>query len=275
MKFTLSLISFLILNISISPVPAETIGEEPEADPRKDFLRESTVSLKPKQKEISIGVSYLNQSALLNRSREVTTLLEYRFGISQQDEAYFSIPIKSTNNEFLDANSNIKKDYETSFKSFELGWKHNFSSLGNDSLDFIGTLALSSSQESSSNSWNSGVSANLIAVKSYDPVVIYAGAGIQHNLGDSDATSKNTFIYSAGLGFAITNKISLSGQIIGAYQKAVIKENNGKLSYEPTLVRISLTNRINNKNYIEPFIKFGLNSDSPNTGFGIRYTRGF
>jgi len=116
-------------------------------------------------------------------------------------------------------------------------------------------------------------------VKSYEPAVLFGNIGytytFKETLNGIEVAPGNSFNYSFGMGFAINNQITMSGQFFGAYQTETEWDGVEILgsSREPMSVRTGLTYRLGKGSYLEPAVTFGLNDDAPNAALTLSYTQ--
>jgi hypothetical protein len=124
--------------------------------------------------------------------------------------------------------------------------------------------------------WRLGVGLNF--VESLDPVVCFAGVGWDYPFATKRESLTlqygNSYTYYVGLGFAVSDDISLSGQVSGSWQDTTslggIKIPNSDI--EPVSMRVGLVRRINKKSRVQPYVTHGLTRDAPDFGIGVRYT---
>ena len=129
-----------------------------------------------------------------------------------------------------------------------------------NSPDLIGTLGFSvptgdnpfgvGANDASLGTGFWGISANLNAVKSYDPVVLFGGVGYSHFFNQeffgNDYQLGESFFYSFGMGVAINDDITLSTALVGAYQldTKVDGIRVPRTSTEPISLRLAITGTI-------------------------------
>ena len=126
----------------------------------------------------------------------------------------------------------------------------------------------------------------LTFIQTYDPVVVFYGAGYRHRFDrtfdDEIAVSpgKQAY-YRLGVGFAVNPSVTLSASFLGSYIGAN-KINGVRVAggiQEPMQVRLAATVS-KNKNCrpdsrlttIEPFVNFGVSDDAVDSLFGISWT---
>lgn len=303
----------------------ETLGEEPES-PDPQFLRDQTILLDPGEYQIEWGIQYLQDSsdftlaqlvdsALViaearRRARVLLTPLEFRYGLSPVWQANVNIPWGFSSNEFA------------FFSTDEFG---NAGGLGDVSVGLTGLLVEGKNQradvlmiaavtaptgESSFGStlavpgsslgegfW--AFTAGINFIRTYDPVVIFWGAGYRHRLqadfedelgGILEVDPGAHAFYRLGVGFAINPQVTVGASFVGSY----IAENsiNGLRTAggirEPIMLRLNVTiadqdqkknkqqNRPKGKRKAkttEPFVNIGLTETAADVMFGISWTK--
>jgi hypothetical protein len=124
-----------------------------------------------------------------------------------------------------------------------------------------------------------GVSANLNAVQSYDPVVLFASIGYSHFFGrtyfGNHIQLGETISYGFGAGLSINDEITLSTSLSGSYQfdAQVGGVRFPRTSIEPVSLRMALTGTMFKCHIVEPFVSFGLTDDATDVNFGLIITR--
>ena len=106
---------------------------------------------------------------------------------------------------------------------------------------------------------------------------MFYGVGSRHTLaGDESGVSVRAgdeFDYRLGVGFAVTERVTLSAAVIGAY--ITDPQINGRAvpgtNQEPVYLRMAVT-LAQGKRICEPFVQVGMTSDSANTCFGVTWT---
>ena len=303
----------------------ETLGEEPEpSDPQ--FLRDQTILLDPGEYQIEWGIQYLQDSSdftlaqlvdsslvvaeARRRSRVLLTPIEFRYGLSPVWQANVNIPWGFSSNEFA------------FYSTDEFG---NAGGLGDVSVGLTGLLVEGKNQradvlmiaavtaptgESSFSStlavpgsslgegfWAFTAGVNFI--RTYDPVVIFWGAGYRHRLqadfedglgGILEVDPGAHVFYRLGVGFAINPQVTVGASFVGSY----IAENsiNGLRAAggirEPIMLRLNVTiadqDQKKNKQQhrpkgkrkaktTEPFVNIGLTETAADVMFGISWTK--
>jgi len=261
------------------------LGNPPE-NYHQLFLRQSTVLLQPGQIEAEIAISYDRQQLIPQVSRQVGFFSSLMYGINRYTELSLNIPYLWAQRDTAD--NNIE---EKGRGNIGIGFKHLFIQEKGWQPDIIGQLSISAPSGDKSNPndpkslilggnyWS--VSTGIHAVKSHDPVVLFGGLSYVYrssfNSHEQHFKVGNSFRYNFGLGFAINNRISLSGQFSGEFiEKSKL---NGKESvypaFEPMSFRSALTYRLPDDYLIEPSLTFGLNDDAPDSVLSLAISHRF
>lgn len=282
---------------------AETLGSEPEDNYSLQFLRADTVLLDPGDMQFDYGVTYtlsdvtfpvVNSSSLLEharfRQRELLVPLEIRYGFTRRLQLFANVPFGWSNIEF-------------SLSDFELF--ENDGGIGD--VTFGGTLLVREGDQCTSDlvwtfattaptgvdpfgvplgqpgvpSLGNGVwsmASNLLWIRSYDPVVVFYGAGTrQYFSRDLDGQSfrpGQEYNYQMGVGFAVNSKITFSTRFNGAYITEPRLDGTRYLGSirEPMTISFAVT-MARCKGLVEPFVDFGLTDESIESRFGVVWTR--
>jgi hypothetical protein len=125
------------------------------------------------------------------------------------------------------------------------------------------------------------LSGGISFLRSYDPIVLFAGFQYSHALSAEyfgrDIQPGERYDVNLGLGFVISEFSTLGIQVQGSY------EDNWKFNEVvapgtnawPLSTVISYTHRLTSKDFLEPSIAFGLTDDTTDAVFSFGYTRRF
>lgn len=121
------------------------------------------------------------------------------------------------------------------------------------------------------------VSTGVSWVKSYDPIVLYGGIGYRHEFErEFDGVAvipAEAFNFSYGLGFAVSDDIALTAEVV-AERQASYRLNGRKAlgsANEPVALKLGLTRRTEKDRTIQPFVSIGLTDDAPQVFTGIYF----
>lgn len=271
--------------------PAKPIGQRPEDqhEVTKMFLRQTSVLLKPGQTEIEFGVTYLRDlQQVIGTSRqtirEFSFPLTVRYGINDRLEAFVSQPVGYGQSEATEYGTTIEND-AWGLKDTAFGLNYLLARETAKRPDVIFSLAgraptgldpyRNDGTEVGLGSGHWAVTPGIQLVKTFDPVVVFGGISYTHQFArhalGQDIQPGEEAGYNFGLGFAINQDVSVSTQLIGAFQ-AEYKLDGSTVtgtSREPVSLRMALTNRWRRDFYVEPSVTFGLNDDAPDFTLGL------
>lgn len=120
-------------------------------------------------------------------------------------------------------------------------------------------------------------SARVNFTQSFDPIVIFAGLGYDYQLPDQyngvTIEPGDSFNYYVGLGFGVSDDVSLSATLSGAYVDRISFDgiDVANSDSEPISIRLSYLRRLSRTDRIQPFVDFGITPDSSDVTFGILY----
>lgn len=292
---------------SVTSDPSSTPIGEPDEDELSHllFLRQSSVLLKPGQVDAELGMQYRRNESLryvpaLNEDgtlvarnsvrREFETRLALRAAIAGGVEVFASVPMLYTSEE------EIRETGEEDGDDFGIGdtvfgvkaqLVRETETVPEIVLAVTGVAPTGKDLfEGQRNAITLGggfwaVAAGLTFIKSYDPVVLFAGADYVHRF---DRTSFGREVspgaevaYGFGLGFAVNDSITLSGQLQGAYvgDSEVDGTEASGSSAEPMSVRLGLTCTLGARRYLDSFVSFGLTEDAADSVVGASVTQRF
>ncbi len=286
----------------------DSLGKAPASNTLQ-FLRRQTVLLAPGQHQFDIGISYslYNNDYPLpvvntpggpivavarERIRQRILLIptELRYGVTERTQAFLDVPVGWADSE----------------SAYQIGQNHSdivglgdvragFSSLirqgcGGDSPDVILTLAGVAPTGNPGNPLLTGINtgnrlgqgfwqfqSSLLFVHTYDPLVIFYGAGYVHRFGADIAgnyyQAGEEFDYQFGVGFAVNPTCTVSSSFLGAY--ITQWQLNNQPIYGSTLeiqrMRFSIT-MVKAGRIVEPFAEVGMTVYSPTSRVGITWT---
>lgn len=288
-------------------VDAEKLGEAPE-DTSLQFLRESTVLLKPGESQFDIGVEYLLSESdfpivLLSggdvvgaedvdfRIRELAVPMQYRFGALKRVQAFVGGAVGWSNtqvsiDEFeafqndggfgdVDFGATTQLVDGNSEKPYMLATISATAPTGGDPFGTAATLA-PSAPSLGQGFWS--ISGSALWIRTYDPLVFYYGVGgerfFSRHFEGLEIEPGTTWNYSFGVGFAVNDRVTLSTRFRGAYveELRVDRERVLGTNFEPMSLRMAATISKSEKRLVEPFVEFGLTDGAVSNFFGITWT---
>ena len=291
--------------------PAQTIGQEdrlgraPE-DRSLQFLRQVTVLLEPGQWQFDIGIDYtLFETDFTDivppgvlaetrvRQRLLTMPMEFRYGLTSQAQAFVAVPLGWVNTEIARLGFD-RFDNDGGIGDVQAGVTlllRRSSGYGSDP-DVTATFAFTAPTGAASvleallgnptSTLGGGfwaASWNVLAIHSYDPVVLFYGAGSRHRFARTfegvDVNPGIQFRYQMGLGFAVNESITLSTTFLGQYitEPELDGARLAGLILEPMRLRFAATiANGRHANLVEPFAEVGLTNDAPSMRIGVTWT---
>ena len=288
--------------------PPEKLGQPPE-NTTQQFLREDIVLLKPGDWQLDVGLNYTiadhdyTQLTVKKPGGTVTAVdtrlrrrllvmpLAVRSGVTDQLQFFASLPVGWTNTETStigsDGYGNGGGIGDTSFGFTYLLHKGAGSFCDPDiyltagvtaptsNSDYLANLLVSPQAQLGQGFWAG--SWNLLFVQNYDPVLVFYGLGSRHTLAremdGENVRAGDEFDYRLGVGFAVSDRVVLSGMLFGGYitDAQVNGQQLAGTNIEPVYLRFAVT-LAQGKRICEPFVQIGMTSDAANTCFGITWT---
>lgn len=294
---------------------AETLGVPPPEE-KPAFLRERSILLPPGQYQFEYGVRYgvdastfpvagvlqtdSNQVQIANanqKRRLLTTPLELRFGVSEDLQAFLSMPLGWSSQSL--SVGNIQQDNDNlGIGDLGLGLTRVLWAPKKTKLRLLGFIQASAptgdstvalTQQAREASLGAGywtLTSGLNVTETYDPLVLFSSVGFTYTFGttlDSGAklNAGNTLFYQTGVGYSINSNITVSASFSGASTGKA--ELNGVVSggtrTEPFTLRLAGTisepkkkGKSKFSRTREPFLRFGLTSLANDVEFGMRWT---
>jgi hypothetical protein len=285
----------------------ETFGEAPP-DYSHEFLRQESVLLKPGQHQLDIGLNYtvddhpytlLNTSNspilpvdTLERRRLLIMPLQFRYGLTKRVQGFVDMPVGWTNTQVSFTGTDIYYN-SGGLGDTSLGFSYMLHKSGGLSQDpdIIATFGITAPTSNtnilSAIFWTpetmlgQGVWAgswNVLFVHTYDPVILFYGFGSRHAFArefeDYDVRPGDLYLYRAGVGFAVTERVTFSSMLQGYYitQAELDGQQIPGTSREPIYLRFAATVVQRSGRICEPFAEIGMTNDAANTRFGITWT---
>jgi len=280
-------------------VDSEKYGEAP-VDSTRQFLRRVTPLLSKGQSQVDYGLVYsVNEfdfpgidggGALGNvssRRRSFYTPLAVRYGLNEDTQLSVSTLVGWSHSELADSVNEIE---ESAFGigDVQLGITRLLCDAKNDSPSVIGTMEVSipTGDEQSPvditdtgfgiGAWSIGT--NLLAVHSYDPVVVFYGAGYRYTFDSefrgNDFQFGHQINYNFGIGFAANERVTLSTILLGTYvtESEVNDVRISNSNLDAARMRFALTT-VRRCKIVEPFVEIGITDAAPNLTTGVVFTR--
>jgi hypothetical protein len=225
------------------------------------------------------------------RSRELFAPFEYRVGLLKRVQGFIGAAVGWTNTEvslnsreafkndggFGDVNFGLTMQLvdATANSPYTIATIQATAPTGGD--PFIGAGGLSPSAPSLGQGFWS-IAGSLLFIQPYDPVVVFYGLGTEqffdHRYVGVEIEPGAQYNYTLGVGFAVNERITLSGRFFGAYVEE-LKVNGNRLfdsNSEPMTMRFSATISKPCDRIVEPFIEFGLTEGSVSSFLGCTWT---
>lgn len=299
---------------STTPEDEQTYGEAPEETNNElIFLRRQSTLLEPGQYQFDISFTYLLDEtdftlAQLNgntlqiaearrRQRVMMVPFEFRMGVSPVAQVFVNVPFGWSNGEFVflnqdefanrggigDVSAGFTRHLMQGTDCFPDVYATFAFSAPTADVDFATSLAIPGSALGQG-FWT--VLAGLNFIQTYDPFVVFYGAGYRHRFentfdGGIRVDPGKQIFYRFGAGLAVNPRITLSAAFTGSY----ITEdyvNDVRLVgsiREPMAIRLAATIgrcaqncRNNSQKTVEPFVNFGITDDAIDTAIGVSWT---
>jgi len=254
----------------------------------------SSLNLRPKVTEIGFGFSYsqnLARSGLrTDRSRDLSIPLSVTLGLTPKIETSFSVSMQNNTNEVAGAGQvNEYKVSGTGDSTVGLSYRLDPGRFGFASTNITATYGIPTGKPSDprvtgSTGTGSGYKYGSLAVtliKDSDPAVLFSNFAYRYVFerddGDFTVQPGATMSYGFGAGFAINNKLTLSGSFSGSIQGETIY--NGEVfagsGREPISFRSGLTYTTSTSKRFEGNLGYGLNDDASAVSFDFMYLFSF
>lgn len=288
-------------------LPTQPLGQEPEeADSRLLFLRQSSVLLRPGQFDVEIGLSYRRDEkqsfiAELNEDntfvandelrREFESRVSVRLGLMDRVEAFASLPLLYASEEEVRQGGTKSDNDEFGIGDTVFGLKamllREKEGRPEVILNLTGLAPTGDDPYSGGENvvalgdghW--GVGAGLTLIKSYDPVILFAGLDYLYRFSRNAFNTRiepgHQIGYNFGMGFAVNEAVTLSAQLQGNFRSKTevggVELEDSEL--EPISIRFGLTYSLAAGRYLDSFVSFGVSDDAASSVFGASVTQRF
>ncbi len=288
----------------------KSYGEAP-ADRSFDFLRQVSPLLKPGEFQFDIGFAYslfendlpiyldgvpdpdiVTEGRL--RLRRMFVPFALRYGLTDRVQLFVNAPVGWSNAEFSFPGFDIfddvggigdvtggatvllsEKDVNQPGKSDLIGTLAFTAPTGNDAFS---TIVQVPNAQMGSGHW--AVAANLLSIKTIDPLVVFHGGGIRYQFARDRGPNNSRvepgleFNYQFGVGFAVNEKVTMSTILLGAYitELELAGRSLPHSSLEPVRLRFALTMARPKQRILEPFVEIGLTDDANSFNLGWTLT---
>jgi hypothetical protein len=283
----------------------EKLGDAPPANTLQ-FLRTQAVLLKQGQCQFDWGLSYSvldfrfantqpgagGGSVLVNdveRLRLLTIPLAFRYGVTDDLQAYFNLPVGYSSDELASSNESSTTQFG-GLGDLSGGFSYHLCKSCGDpySPDVIATIGFvaptgpatfSTSLVASNSVLGQGfwqLTTNVLAIHTFDPCVFYYGGGYVHrfeaDISNIQVQAGEEFDYLFGVGFAVNPWVTISGTMLGAYISRYSANDAIIPGSDQDIMRFRLGVTIVKGTHIcEPFAEIGMTQDSPSR-VGVVFT---
>lgn len=298
------------------PPGDQKIGEAPEKTTAYiQFLRRDSILLKPGEYQLDISPRYMldeadftlaqtiNNTLIIGEARRRRRLLlipvELRFGVVEDVQAFVNVPFGWAHNEF-DFGPGDQFDSDSGLGDVSAGLTRLiYKGEGPAGPQVLTSMAFSAPTANASVAtslsspgstlglgfWT--LSADLTFIHTYDPLVIYYGAGyrarFENTIDGFDVSPGDQFFYRFGLGFAVNPKVTLSAMFMGSFigESKINDVSIPGSILEPLQVRLAATIVLGKAirecpttlvRTIEPSVTFGITEDAIDSIIGVSYT---
>ena len=258
------------------------IGEAPEEQTaERVLLRAQRVLLGRGNVALDFGQFYArsdtlqlaslnNLAALVSLEQQaLTTLLQARVGVFNETELFGAAVYHSHESQVLFGSTRLANSGRSDVADFGFGVRRTFMREGPGRPDLIAALDAHVPTDGGS----FGIGGGLVAVKSIDPVVLFASAHYSQTLTDDSGSAIRLeqparASVSVGYGLALNDTVAVSTTFSGAFTGPT--SNDNLASRQPVFSgRFALTSRLMSRLFIEPSVSFSLNGSRSGFAMGV------
>jgi hypothetical protein len=264
--------------------PGQPIGEAPEARDAEDiFLRGQRVLLGRGDVVLDIGQFYSRSDVLelavadgalqlaTRESSALTTVLAGRVGVLDETELYAGTAFYRLEDRLVAGATDLAVAGRTLAGDISVGLRRTLLREAAGRPDLVATIDVQI-PTGDDRVWVLG--AGLAAVKSVDPVVLFAGTSYQHGYartrpGGTRLAGGDALSASLGYGLALNDSIAISTAATGVFTRASFVEGVDPTRAESFSLRFALTSALARGLYIEPSVTVGLSGPGQSFTMGV------
>ncbi len=259
------------------------IGEAPEERNAEDiFLRGQRLLLGRGQAVVDFGQFYSRSDDLQLASVEggvglatleqaaFTTLLVGRVGIFNETELFASTVFQHQDNQTFSGSTSLGTSGRSQFGGIGVGVRRTLMRETVGRPDIVASFAA----QIPTGDTAYAVSGGLVFVKSFDPVVLFAGGNYHHGFSRafsdvSRAEPQDGFDVSVGYGLALNDTLAISSAVSGLFNGATTFNNVTSRQIDFFSLRFALTSLLTEGLYFEPSVTFGLGGPGDSFALGV------
>ncbi len=267
---------------SEDPRQDEPIGEAPQERTAEDvFLRDQRVLLGRGDVVLDVGQFYLRRDDLQLISvdgaiglatleqRALTTFLVGRVGVFRETEVFASTSFNRLDGRLFIGSATLGSSEDTSFGSTTLGVRRTLLREGTGRPDVILTF----NGQFATDTAPAAIGGGVVAVKSLDPVVLFASTGYSRTL-ETDIDGQHLaplslIDVSMGYGLGLNDTVAISTAVSGRFSGKATTFDVTATAPSSYSARLGLTAWLAEGLYIEPSVTFGLSDPGNAFAFGV------
>jgi len=262
----------LMALVSVGPVAAEEIGVEEKVKSAYElYLQDQSVTLRPKEWQLGIGLSYTHNERYIGfvheEQRAVQGTVSLGYGITDRLELTGSVPVVFTDQQVGDfAGTHEFGASDAYFGGVTLGLNATVikgQGRPNVTVQTAVTLPTGTGPQADLTKLSLGIT----AYQDFDPAFVYGGVNVGHTFGESN---ESDFGYRFGLGFSLNHRLAIGAEVQGGYRPV---DTFG--SKESATLTGRATYALGKYDTIQPSVSFGLTDSSPDFTLGMQWTRRF
>ncbi|MFO1152898.1 MAG: transporter [Rhodospirillales bacterium] len=288
------------------PAAEASAGPDAAAEAKPlQFLRADAVLLQPYKLEGDLVLSYLRNDQTVQNDKVASIIPAIRFGLIEDMEGFVQLPYSWGRRE-LNTFNGVERNDADGIGDLRFGLKYSLVPQSATFPNIIGSLSASAptgetpylkpppgapatglardirdpfAVQLGSGHWS--ISPGLTAIKSFDPLILFAGVNYTHFFPEEyygvDVEPGDLYDVNGGLGFAVNDSGTISGQVFAGYQEEWVFNGThvAETSVSPISLRLAYTHILSPRNLIEPSVLFGLSGDATDALLSLAYSHSF
>jgi hypothetical protein len=284
--------------------PSASAEPAPEEEPLQ-FLRTEAVLLQPYKLEGDLLVSYLRNNQTVQNDKVASVTAAVRFGLIKNMEGFVQLPYSWGQREINTFNG-VERNNVNGIGDVRFGLKYSLIPQSATLPNIIANLSASAptgqepylkpppdapatllsrdirdplSVQLGTGHWS--MTGGLTAIKSFDPLILFGSVSYTHYFPEEyfgvNIEPGDLYDVNAGLGFAVNDSGTISGQVFAGYQEEWTFNGThvAETRTSPISLRLAYTHILSPRDLIEPSVLFGLTGDANDALLGLSYSHNF
>jgi hypothetical protein len=254
--------------------PAGPVGEKPTAQTADQaFLRDQALLVSRGRMTLELGLGYqrAERDQLVVRAEQTSATAEVAWRVGLADELQLSarLPWRYQRAAAFGADPATASPAVTraAFGDLSLGLFAAVLREGARSPNVVLTL----DGVVPSGPGESAAGGGVAVTRSYDPVILFCGAGYLYGFRPRPAgqLARHNVGFNAGVAFAMNESVAVTGQVVGSIRNFAAPPGGARPLREQYRLQLGVTLLVTPRLFVEPSVGVGVGTASPDVTFGL------